>query len=96
MSRHILTGLPPQQPRHQAAEQLTGQASAASKQPPESDVHPLAGPRRPEYVLALWVSKELRDRIRRNNAALALERKGRGSRRHGYRAEPDAELEAEP
>jgi hypothetical protein len=66
------------------------------KHPPDPDAHPLAGPRTPEYVIELWTSKELRDRIRRNNAALAQERQDRGRRRHGRRAEPEAELEAEP
>lgn len=70
---------------------MTGQ-----KQSPEPEVHPLAGPRRPDYVIELWVGKELRDLIKRNNAALAQERQGRGGRRHGRRAEPDADIEAEP
>ena len=95
MSRHITSGLP-----HQA-EQLIGkqaaeQESAVRKQPPEPDAHPFAGSRRPDYVIELWVSKELRDRVKRNNAALAQERQDHGGWRHCGEAEPDAELEAEP
>ncbi len=66
------------------------------KQPPDPGAHPLACLRPPEYVIELWVAKELRDRIRRNNAALAQERQDRGRQRHGRKAEPEAELEAEP
>ena len=33
--------------------------------------HPLAGTRRPDYVIELWVAKELRDRVRRNGISLA-------------------------
>ena len=33
--------------------------------------HPLAGPRRPDYVIEVWVAKELRDRVRRNGISLA-------------------------
>ena len=32
---------------------------------------PLAGTRRPDYVIELWVAKELRDRVRRNGISLA-------------------------
>ena len=32
---------------------------------------PLAGPRRPDYVIEIWVAKELRDRVRRNGISLA-------------------------
>jgi hypothetical protein len=42
------------------------------QQPPEEDAgHPLAGPRRPEYVVVTWVSEQLRDRVQRNGASLA-------------------------
>ncbi len=42
------------------------------KQPRDKDAgHPLAGYRRPEWVIVTWVNKELRDRIHRNGAALA-------------------------
>jgi hypothetical protein len=58
--------------------------------------HPLAGPRPPAYVIVLWVNEELRQRIERNNAALAQELQDRGSRRHGREAGPKSEREAEP
>jgi len=94
MSRHITSGLP------QRAEQLVGkqtaeQELAVRKQSPKPDTHTLAGSRRPDYVIELWVSKELRDRIKRNHAALTQERQGRGGRRHDRGAKPDAQLEAE-
>jgi hypothetical protein len=44
----------------------------------------------------LWVSEQLRDQIRRNNAALAQELQDRGQWRHRRTAGPAAELEAEP
>jgi hypothetical protein len=70
---------------------------AAMKQPPDRDVvgHP-QGTRPPEYVIVTWVSAQLRDRIQRNGAALAQDRQDPGRHRHGRRAEPEAELEAEP
>jgi hypothetical protein len=43
-----------------------------------------------------WASEQLRDRIQRNNAALAQELQDRDRRRHGRRAEADTEPEAEP
>jgi hypothetical protein len=43
-----------------------------------------------------WASKQLRDRVQRNNAALAQEFHDGDRRRHGRRAEADAEPEAEP
>ena len=44
---------------------------ADMKQPRGKDSgHPLAGYRRPEWVIVTWVNKELRDRIQRNGAAL--------------------------
>lgn len=55
----------------------------------------LAGPRRPEYVIEIWVSDQLRERLRRNNAALAHDHQA-ARRRAGRIAEPQAELEAEP
>ena len=58
--------------------------------------HSLAGPRRPEYVIVLWVSEQLRDQIRRNNAALAQELQDRGQPRQRRAAGPTTELEAEP
>jgi hypothetical protein len=58
--------------------------------------HPLAGSRPPEYVIVVWASQQLRVQIQRNNAAIAAEFKDRGQRRHGRRAEPNAEIEAEP
>jgi hypothetical protein len=47
-------------------------------------------------VLVTWVSEELRDRLQRNNAALAQDHKDSARRRHVRKAEPQAELEAEP
>ena len=66
------------------------------KQPSTLDVHPLAGSRPPEYVIVLWTTEQLRDRLQRNNAALAQELDDRGRHRHGRTVEPDAEIEAEP
>ncbi len=60
------------------------------------DVHPLAGSRPPEYVIVLWTTEQLRDRLQRNNAALAQELHDRGRHRHGRTVESDAEIEAEP
>jgi hypothetical protein len=48
------------------------------------------------YVIELWVSEQLRDRIRRNNAALAHDHQDPARRRGSRKAEPQAELEAEP
>jgi hypothetical protein len=37
------------------------------KEPQDKEVkHPLAGVRRPDYVIVTWVAAELRDRIQRN------------------------------
>ena len=63
---------------------------------PDPAAHSLAGPRPPEYLIVLWVSEQLRDQIRRNNAALAQELQDRGQRRHRRTAGPTAEREAEP
>jgi hypothetical protein len=63
---------------------------------PDPTAHPLAGPRPPEYLIVLWVSEQLRDQIRRNNAALAQEYQDRGQVRHRRTAGPATELEAEP
>jgi len=42
------------------------------KEPQDPKVrHPLAGPRRPDYVIEVWVAEELRDRVRRNGISLA-------------------------
>jgi hypothetical protein len=42
------------------------------KEPQDKKVrHPLAGPRRPDYVIEVWVAQELRDRVRRNGISLA-------------------------
>ncbi len=66
------------------------------KQPPERDAHPLAGPRPPDYVIVTWMSEQLRDRLRRNNAALAQDRQDPGRQARGLLTEPEAEREAEP
>jgi hypothetical protein len=63
---------------------------------PDPTTHTLAGPRAPEYLIVLWVSQQLRDQIRRNNAALAQESQDHGQPRHRRTAGPTAELEAEP
>jgi hypothetical protein len=47
-------------------------------------------------VTVSWSSEQLRDRIQRNSADLAQELHDRDRQRHGRRAEPDAEPEAEP
>ena len=42
------------------------------KEPQDPKVrHPLAGPRRLDYVIEVWVAEELRDRVRRNGISLA-------------------------
>jgi hypothetical protein len=53
------------------------------------------GTQPPEYVKARWASGQLRDRMQRNNAALAGELQDRGRRGHDRTAEPNAEPEAE-
>jgi hypothetical protein len=63
---------------------------------PGTTAHSLAGPRPPEYLIVLWVSEQLRDQIRRNNAALAQELQDHGQRRHRRTAGLAAEPEAEP
>jgi hypothetical protein len=73
----------------QSARQQTGRQ-------PDRDAHPLTGPRPPEYVIVTWVSEQLRDRTRRNNAALAQEHEDSARRRQVRKADPQAELEAEP
>jgi len=65
-------------------------------QPPDPGGHPLATPRPPEYLTVSWASEQLRDRIQRNNATLIQELQDRDRQRHGRRAAPDAEPEAEP
>ena len=65
-------------------------------QPQDPGAHPVTGPRHPEYVVELWVSAQPRDRIRRNNAALAHDHQAPAKRRGVRKAEPQAELEAEP
>jgi hypothetical protein len=65
-------------------------------QPQDQAAHPFDRARHPEYVIELWVSAQLRDRIRRNNAALAHDHEEPARRRGGRKAEPQAELEAEP
>jgi hypothetical protein len=67
-----------------------------TKPGPDPKAHPLAGPRPPAYVIVLWVNQELRQRIQRNNAALAQDLQDRDNRRHGREAGPKSEPEAEP
>jgi hypothetical protein len=84
MSQHSTTRQP-----GRPARQRTGQQ-------PDPGAHPLTGPRPAEYVIVTWVSEQLRDRIHRDNAALAQELGDLARRRHVRKAEPQAELEAEP
>jgi hypothetical protein len=77
--------------RHRPDQPREGQQTG-----PDPTTHSLAGPRPPEYLIVLWVSEQLRDQIRRNNAALAQELQDRGQWRHRRTAGPAAELEAEP
>jgi hypothetical protein len=84
MSQHSATRQP-----GQPARQQTGQQA-------DPGTHPLAGPRPAEYVIVTWVSEQLRDHIQRNNAALAQDHQDSARRRHVRKAEPQAELEAEP
>jgi hypothetical protein len=67
----------------------------AVKQLPDPDAYLLAGLRPSEDVIAPWASEQLRDRIQRNNAALAAELQEQDRSRHDRAADPDAELEAE-
>jgi hypothetical protein len=77
--------------RHDPDQPRAGQPTG-----PDPTAHPLAGHRPPEYLIALWVSEQLRDRIRRNNAALAQELQDHSQLRHRHTAGPATELEAEP
>jgi hypothetical protein len=72
------------------------QKQANMKQAQEDDPSRPQGTRPPEYIIVTWINAELRDRIQRNNAALAQARQSRGRRAHGRKAEPEAEREAEP
>jgi hypothetical protein len=63
---------------------------------PGPTAHSPAGPRPPEYSIVPWVNEQLRDQIRRNNAALAQELQDRGQRGHRRTAGSTTELEAEP
>jgi hypothetical protein len=82
--------------QHSATRQPGRPARQQTGQQPYPGVHPLTGPRPAEYVIVTWVSEQLRDRIHRNNAALAHEYEDTARRRHVRKAEPQAELEAEP
>jgi hypothetical protein len=73
-----------------------GQPREGQRTGPDPTAHPPAGARPPEYLIVLWVSEQLRDQIRRNNAALAQEYQDRGQVRHRRTAGPATELEAEP
>jgi hypothetical protein len=76
---------------HQPDQPREGLPTGPDPAPPS-----LAGPRPPEYLVVLWVSEQLRDQIRRNNAALAQEVQDCGQLRHRRTAGPATELEAEP
>jgi hypothetical protein len=64
-------------------------------QPHDPGAHPLATPRHPEYVIKLWVSEQVRELIKRNNAAIAQDQQD-PRWPGGRKAEPQPELEAEP
>jgi len=81
---------------NEPSDRSPGRETGRGQPGPDPRAHPLAGPRPPAYVIVLWVNEELRERIRRNNVALAQEIRDRGRRRHGRKAEPKAEREAEP
>jgi hypothetical protein len=81
---------------NEPSDQGRGPESGPGQPGPDPRAHPLAGHRPPAYVIVLWVNEELRERIRRNNVALAQEIRDRGRRRHGRNTEPKAEREAEP
>jgi hypothetical protein len=63
---------------------------------PDPTAHSLAGPRPPECLIVLWVGEQLRDQIRRNNAALAQDLQDPALGPHRRTAGPATELEAEP
>jgi hypothetical protein len=65
-------------------------------QPPDPGTHPLTAPRPRGTWTVSWASEQLRNWIQRNHAALAHELHDHDRRRHGRRAEPYAEPEAEP
>ena len=58
--------------------------------------HSPAGPRLPEYLSGLRACEQLRDQIRRNNAALAQQLQDDGQLSRQRTAGPTTELEAEP
>ena len=66
------------------------------RQEPNPTADSRAGQRPPSHVIVHWASEELRQRIERNNAALAQDLKSRDERRPSRMAAPTAELEAEP
>jgi hypothetical protein len=72
-----------------------GLGTGAMKQTPNPDAYPLTGTRLAEYVTVLRAREQWRDRIQSNNTALAAEHEYRGRQRHGRRAQPSAEREAE-
>ena len=67
-----------------------GEPEAEAKQPPGSDSSPPPKTRPPEYVVEAWVSEQLKEKIRRLDAAPAH------SRRAEHRRAPEPDLEAEP
>jgi hypothetical protein len=72
------------------------EGASGVKQISDPDACPLAGLTLSEFVITPWASEQLRDRIHRNNAALAAELQDRDRLRHSRRAGPEAEPEAEP
>ena len=62
------------------------------KQPQDRDAGHTPGTRPPEYVIELWVSKQLRDRIQRYGRSLAEAEQAPDAQTRA----PQPDLEAEP
>jgi hypothetical protein len=69
---------------------LQGEPGAERKQPPYRDPSSSPGTRPPEYVVEAWVNEQLKEKIRRLDAAPA------NSRQTEHRRAPEPDLEAEP
>ena len=66
------------------------------KHPPRRDASPPPGTRHPEYVLEVWVSPQLRDRIQHTVAAPAEAGRARDRRPRERTSAQLEDLEAEP
>ena len=62
------------------------------KQPQDRDAGHTPGTRPPEYVIELWVSRQLRDRIQRHGRSLAEALQAADTQARA----PEPDLEAEP